>query len=337
MQDDPAERTPMTNVTHATVDCNGIRMHVAECGSGPLVLLCHGFPESWRTWRHQIPALAGAGWRVAAPDMRGYGQTDRPEAIAAYNIFDLVGDMVGLVHALGEQRAVIVGHDWGASVAQHTALMRPDVFHAVALLSVPFDVRAPGGVTPTVAMQHMAPGKVFYQYYFQQPGKAESELEVDIRDALLCMLYSASGSAPVAHRWRFLFDAHEKLLDSVSRPDALPGWLAVEDLDFLSAEFGRTGFRGGLNYYRNLDFNWAHTRQLIGARIHQPSLFIGGDVDGSVLFRMRAYERLEQAMPGLTRKVLLPGIGHWTPEEAPAAVNDLLLQFLAPLRRAATA
>jgi pimeloyl-ACP methyl ester carboxylesterase len=321
----------MIGVTHGMHDCNGLAMHVAECGSGPLVLLCHGFPESWRTWRHQIPVLAGAGWRVAAPDMRGYGRTDRPAATAAYSIFELVGDMVALVHALGEERAVIVGHDWGATVAQHAALMRPDVFRAVALLSVPFDVRAPGGVAPTVAMQHMAKGKVFYQYYFQSPGVAERELEADVRESLLRVLYSASGSAPPAHRWRFLFEPHEKLLDSVARPDALPGWLAPEDLDFLCAEFARTGFRGGLNYYRNLDFNWAHTRHLVGQRILQPALFIGGDVDGSVLFRMRAFERLEQAMPGLTRKVLLPGVGHWTPEEAPAAVNALLTEFLAKL------
>jgi len=315
--------------THRFDQCNGIRMHSVEQGSGPLVLLVHGFPESWHTWRHQIPALANAGWHVVAPDMRGYGQTDRPEAIAAYNIFELVGDLVALVQTLGEKRAVIVGHDWGANVAQYAAVMRPDVFHGVALLSVPFDARAPDGVTPTVAMQHMAPGKVFYQYYFQEPGKAEAEIEADIHESLLRMFYSASGSARPEHRWRFLFEPHETLLDTIVHPAERPAWLSAEALDFMCAEFTRTGFRGGLNYYRNLDFNWAHTRHLIGQRIHQPSLFIGGEHDGSVIFRLAAYEQMEQAMPGLTRKVLLPGIGHWTPEEAPAAVNELLVEFLA--------
>ena len=322
------------NVTHRFDECNGIRLHSVAQGSGPLVLLVHGFPESWHTWRAQIPALAAACWRVVAPDLRGYGQSDCPEAIEAYNIFELVGDLVALVAALGEQRAVLIGHDWGSQVAYYAALMRPDVFHAVALLSAPFETRGPGGVAPTVAMQHMAPGKIFYQYYFQEPGRVEREIEADIPEFMLRAFYAASGDAPPAERWRFLFEPHEKLIDTIPRPAQRPAWLSAEALDFICTEFARSGFRGGLNYYRNLDFNWRHTRHLLGQQMHQPSLFIGGDTDGAVIFRMAAYDKLEQSMPGLTRKVLLPGIGHWIAEEAPAAVNDLLVEFLARLRTA---
>src|SRR6184192_337531 len=159
---------------HRTFSINGIRMHVAEQGSGPLVLLCHGFPESWYSWRHQLSALAAAGYHAVAPDMRGYGGTDRPDDIGQYTLLHLVGDMVGLVDALGEDTAVIVGHDWGAPVAWHAALLRPDRFRAVAGLSVPFRGRSP--VRPTTVMPQ-DDAALFYQPYFQAPGVAEAELE----------------------------------------------------------------------------------------------------------------------------------------------------------------
>src|SRR5512139_1634622 len=172
----------MTDIRHRTVETNGIRMHIAEAGAGPLVVLCHGFPESWYSWRHQIPALAAAGYRVVAPDQRGYGTTDAPEAIDAYTQLHLVGDIVGLVHALGEERAVIIGHDWGAPVAWHCALLRPDIFHSFALLSVPYLQRTWTATRPTEAIKLMEGDQYhFYQGYFQEPGKAEKELEADIR------------------------------------------------------------------------------------------------------------------------------------------------------------
>jgi pimeloyl-ACP methyl ester carboxylesterase len=163
------------DVNHRLIDTNGISMHIAEQGEGSLVVLCHGFPECWYPWRHQLPALAEAGYHVVAPDQRGYGGTSRPEPVEAYHTLQLTGDMVGLVRALGEERAIIVGHDWGAPVAWHCALLRPDMFHAVALLSVPYLMRSWTDLRPTEAMQRMAGEQEFYQLYFQEPGQAEAE------------------------------------------------------------------------------------------------------------------------------------------------------------------
>ncbi len=183
----------MTEPTRRTVETNGIRMHLAEQGTGPLVLLCHGFPESWYSWRHQLRALAEAGFHAVAPDMRGYGGTDRPDAIDQYTLFHLVGDMVGLLDALGAETAVIAGHDWGAPVAWHAALLRPDRFRAVIGLSVPFRPRST--TRPTEAMPRTAEA-IFYQLYFQPPGVAEAELERDAGASIRRLLYAASGDAP---------------------------------------------------------------------------------------------------------------------------------------------
>src|SRR5216684_5956295 len=187
------ERSTVSEIKHRTVETNGIHMHIAESGAGPLVVLCHGFPESWYSWRHQLHALAEAGFYAIAPDMRGYGQTDRPEQLDRYTLLHLVGDVVGLLDALGAETAVIVGHDWGAPVAWHAALLRPDRFRGVIGLSVPFVPRRP--VRPT-SMMPQTDDAIFYQLYFQQPGVAEAELERDVRMTLRRLLYSASGDAP---------------------------------------------------------------------------------------------------------------------------------------------
>lgn len=319
----------MAEITHRFVETNGIKMHIAEQGEGPLVVLCHGFPESWYSWRHQLPALAEAGYHAVAPDQRGYGQTDRPEAIEAYNILQLTGDVVGLVHALNEEQAAIVGHDWGASVAWHCALLRPDIFHAVALLSVPYLRRSWADIRPTDAMKLMAGEKQFYQLYFQEPGKAEGELEADIRKTMRIFLCSASGDAPPEKRWRFLFDKSEKLLDSVTLPETLPAWLTEQDIDFFTREFERTGFRGGLNWYRNMDRWWELTPFLSGAELCQPSLFVAGEIDPVITMYREAFDAMEETVPNLTKKILLPGAGHWIQQERPAEVNKLLIEFLA--------
>src|SRR6185295_10915209 len=183
----------MSEITHRTVEINGIRMHVAEQGTGPLVLMCHGFPESWYSWRHQLAALADAGFHAVSPDMRGYGQTDAPKDIESYSMLHLVGDMVGLLDAFGEPTAVIAGHDWGAPVAWHAALLRPDRFRGVIGLSVPFRPRGP--VRPTSVMPQ-SDDALFYQLYFQTPGVAEAELERDVRLTIRRILYSASGDVP---------------------------------------------------------------------------------------------------------------------------------------------
>jgi pimeloyl-ACP methyl ester carboxylesterase len=325
------EGAPMAGINHRFVETNGIRMHVAEAGEGPLVILCHGFPECWYSWRHQLPALAAAGYHAVAPDQRGYGETDRPEPIEAYHILHLTADMVGLVHALGEARAIIVGHDWGAPVAWHCALLRPDLFTGVALMSVPYIQRSWSDPRPTEMMRLLAGEQQFYQLYFQEPGKAEAELEADVRVSLATFLYSASGDPPPERRWRFLFGKSERFLDSGTVPETLPPWLTEQDLDVFTAAFEHSGFRGGLNWYRNLDRLWELTRCLCGAQLRQPSLFIAGVLDGVITMYRLAFDALEDTVPNLRRKVLLPDAGHWIQQERPAEVNRLLIEFLAGL------
>jgi pimeloyl-ACP methyl ester carboxylesterase len=313
------------------IETNGIHMHVTEQGRGPLVILCHGFPELGYSWRHQLPALAEAGFHAVAPDQRGYGRTDRPIPIEAYNIFQLAGDMVGLVHALGEEKAVIAGHDWGAPVAWHSALLRPDIFHALILLSVPYAGRSWSSIRPTEAMKKMAGDRQFYILYFQEPGKAEKELEAEVRGTMLKSFYTLSGDPPPEKRWTFLFGKDQRFIDTSHMPDALPAWLTEADIDVFTEAFERTGFRGGLNWYRNIDRNWELTPFLSGARIHQPSLFVAGELDGVIAMNRGAFDNLEKAMPGLKQKVLIPGAGHWVQQERPQMVNDLLIAFLKEL------
>jgi epoxide hydrolase A/B len=316
----------MSAPSHHFVETNGIRMHYVEAGKGPLVVLCHGFPESWYSWRHQIAALAEAGFRVVAPDQRGYGQTDRPAAVDAYSVFYLAGDIVGLINALGERSAAIVGHDWGAPVAWYSAQLRPDLFRAVGLLSVPYIARGP--VSPGAIAKAVFGDKIFYQEYFQQEGVAERELERDVRASLLATFYSLSGDAAPNERWRYAFGRNEKFLDSVVVPKKLPPWLSEGDLDFFTGEFKRTGFRGPLNWYRNIDRAWEMTGFLDGAKLGQPTLFVAGDKDAVVEFYAAAYQAFEANAPNLMKKVLLAGAGHWIQQERPVEVNQLLIEFL---------
>jgi pimeloyl-ACP methyl ester carboxylesterase len=240
----------VSDCVHRSVEANGIRMHIAEQGTGPLVLLCHGFPETWYSWRHQLPALAAAGYRAVAPDMRGYGQTDRPESVEQYTLLHMAGDMVGLLDELGAEQAVIVGHDWGAPVAWTSALLRPDRFRAVAALSAPYLPR--GVIRPTDGLSLVAGDTFNYMLYFQTPGIAEAELEQDVRATIRRVLSWASGEAP----GRPTKPRTARFLDLMNEPDILPAWLSEADVDFYAREFERTGFTGGFNWYRNLDRNW---------------------------------------------------------------------------------
>ncbi len=325
----------MTDIQHRFIDTNGIRLHIAEKGSGPLVLLCHGFPESWYSWRHQIHALANAGYRVVAPDMRGYGQTDAPEAIDQYSMMHLVGDMVGLLDALGEPTAVIAGHDWGAPVAWHTALLRPDRFPAVIGLSVPFRPR--GKVRPTSAMPR-TDDAVFYQLYFQQPGVAEADLEDDVavtvRGVLLRIAGEAAGAAGGGFSMVPVPDGMRERTRQAARAE-LPGWLTMADLDFYTGEFARTGFRGGLNWYRNIDRNWEMLAPFAGAKVTVPALYVAGDRDLVLAFPGAAelVAGLKAFVPNLRETVILPGCGHWTQQERPEAVNAAMIGFLRGLQR----
>ncbi len=319
----------VAGVKHRFVQVNGIKMHIAEQGEGPLVVLAHGFPELWYSWRHVIPAVAAAGYHAVAPDMRGYGQTDAPPNIEDYTQLQFVGDMVGLVHALGYEQAIIAGHDWGAPVAYNSAILRPDMFRAVILLSVPYGVRGEGGVKPTEGMKLRVPaGQQFYQTYFQKPGVAEAEFEKDVKRGLRMMFYSTSGSIPKEHKWRYVFGINETALSGATDPKQPPKWLKEEDLDFYAKEFTRTGFRGGLNWYRGQDIFWQETPWLIGRKLLQPTLYVAGEDDLVVEFARGGVDNLEKSVPNLWRKVLLPGVGHWTEQEAPERVNREIVEFL---------
>jgi pimeloyl-ACP methyl ester carboxylesterase len=318
-----------TAVQHREVETNGIRMHIAEQGAGPLVLLCHGFPESWHSWRHQLAALAAAGYHAVAPDMRGYGRTDRPEEIERYTQLHHVGDMVGLLDALGEERAVIAGHDWGAPVAWNAALLRPDRFRGVIALSVPYAPR--GGVPPTTLLRQAAGDGFMYMLYFQTPGVAEAELERDVRATLRRVFFSGSGDAPRQEGWRAFAARRSTFLEGLIDPPSLPAWLGEADLDFYVGEFERTGFRGGLNWYRNLDRSWELLAPWQHAPVTVPALFIAGDRDLVLEMRRAPLDRMREVVPDLQKLVLLPGCGHWTQQERPAEVSAEMLAFLAAL------
>ena len=317
----------MTNLQHRFVTTNGIKLHYVEQGSGPLVVMCHGWPESWYSWRHQIPALAAAGFRAVAPDQRGYGQTEAPEAIDSYNILNLVGDIVGLVSGLKESQAIIVGHDWGAPVAWHCALLRPDLFRACALLSVPYMPRRP--IRPSMVWKELeGTEKHFYQNYFQEPGRVEKELDADPRRSMAMMLYGASGDPPPEERWQFLFPRSKKFIESGVVPNRLPPWLTEADLEFFAGEFKRVGFRGGVNWYRNQDRNWELTGFLDGAKLCQPSMFAAGEHDAVIaMIGGDAAPIVKTSMPDCRRMTIIPGAGHWIQQERPQQISQLLVDF----------
>jgi len=321
----------MPDISHRFIQTDAIRMHLAEAGTGPLVLLCHGFPESWYSWRHQLHALAAAGFHAVAPDMRGYGQTDRPGPIEAYTLLHLVGDMVAVLDALGEETAVVAGHDWGAPVAWHAALLRPDRFRAVIGLSVPYRPR--GKVRPTTVMPRTDTA-VFYQLHFQTPGVAEADLEADVAASMRDCLLRLSGDVtpppgsdgfsmvPLAGGLR------SRLHDYAAIP--LPGWLTQHDLAFYVAEHRRTGFRGGLNWYRNIDRNWELLAPYAGAKVTVPALYVVGEHDLVLRFPgvRELVANLKSFVPQLRSTIVLPGCGHWTQQERAAEVNAAMLAFL---------
>ena len=317
-----------TQVTHRTIETNGIRLHFAEAGAGPLVVLCHGFPECWYSWRHQLAALAGAGFRAVAPDMRGYGQTDRPEAIDQYTLFHIIGDMVGLLDALGVAQAVTAGHDWGAVVAWHAAQLRPDRFRAVIALSVPF--RARGAARPTSVMPR-TDDAVWYQLYFQEPGVAEAEYDSNVRTSFRVGRINVSGDAPPRPQPFGMVPKQGGLFAGVPPvPPPLPAWLSDADVDYYTGEFTRTGFRGGLNWYRNIDRNWELLAPFDGVPVKVPALYIAGDRDPVIKFpgMDRHIADMPKFVPQLRDTIMLPGCGHITQEERPAEVNAAMIDFL---------
>ena len=323
-------------LTRHDVDAHGTRIHVAEMGAdsgaGPLVLFVHGFPESWYSWRHQLPAVAAAGFRAAAIDVRGYGSSEVPDAIDDYRLVDLVGDCIGVVEALGETEAVIVGHDWGSPIASTAALLRPDVFRAVALLSVAYT--PPNGFRPTDIFRMMGGDDMFYIEYFQEPGVAEAEIGTDPAHWLEGMIFSASGDAPPPMPGApagFAVAPGGRLDDRFHYPDGPLAWQDADDIAFYVGEFARAGFSGGLNRYRCVDHDWVDPRAWREASIRQPSLYIGGEKDGPTIWGAGSIARYGETLPGLHDSVILPGVGHWMQQEDAGGTNVALLDFLASL------
>jgi len=306
-----------------TISANGIELFVVEEGQGPLVLLCHGWPELSYSWRHQVPALAEAGFHVVVPDMRGFGRSSAPADIDAYSILDTVGDMVALVSALGEKQAAIIGHDWGAPVAWHAAMFRPDIFTRVGGLSVPPPLRGRGRPLDTLRENGIAN---FYWQYFQTPGIAEAEFERDVALTMRTLL-GRGFSDPAASL--FLQDG-KGFLGNPAPDRPLPNWLSETDLAHFTDTYGKTGFRGGLNWYRNIDRNWELTAPWHGAQILQPSLFVAGSIDSVItgLIGAKRVNELDKVLPNLKRKLIIDGAGHWVQQERPDEVNAALIGFL---------
>ena len=319
---------------HGKLDANGIEIHYVEYGDGPLVLFCHGWPESWYSWRHQIRAIGDQGYRAVALHMRGYGQTSKPNNIEAYNITSLVGDVVGAVSALSTAPAVVVGHDWGGPVAWYSALMRPDLFRAVSVLSVPFN--PPAAIPPDVSlndvMAQTSEGQDYYRLFFQEPGVAEADLEQDVRRTMLGILYSISGDiiSDGLHQngWDGRFPKGETLSEQLTIPAQLPPWLTPADLDVYVEELSASGFRGGFNWYRNIKRLPGLLAPFIGKTIEQPALYLYGEHDMIAGNTPEAIEAMQTSLPDLRGCVRFDGAGHWLQQERAEGVNAELMSFL---------
>jgi epoxide hydrolase A/B len=352
-----ANQATVASTRHSTVVASGIRIHVAEQGRGPLVLLVHGFPELWYSWRHQLPALADAGYRAVAIDQRGYGRSSKLWDPREYRISRLVADLIGVVRTLGETTAAVVGHDWGAPVAWSAAWRHPEVFRAVVGLSVPFSGRGlialPGcpfgdEMRPSEIHRQVAgEGQDFYEDYFATLGPIVDEIESDVRGWIRDAVFSFSGDAlppgmtaaeiakldPVAliRAGAACVPHGARMRDRFATPEHFSPWFTKDDLDVFAEEFQRTGFAGGLSYYRAMDEGWEELAPLAQQPLRVPALFIGGEVDAPTLWGTEAIARASERIQDLRGSVILPGCGHWIQQERPDETNRLLVDFLRDL------
>ena len=316
-----------------TVDLADTALRVAVEGSGPLVLMVHGFPESWYSWRHQMGPIAAAGFTAAAIDVRGYGGSGRPAEVSAYDMEHMVADVAGLIEALSPgEPAVLIGHDWGAPIVWNSALIRPDRVRAVAGLSVPYTGVPKASFMELVDKVFTSRGKFFYQAWFQNLGAPEAELEADPAMSLRKFYYAISGDAPDG-TWPNDKVHGQSLLEGLVDPDPFPAWLTEADLAYYAGEFATSGFFGPLSRYRNHQRDFEYLSRFAGRKIEQPSLFIGGERDLvlSMLGRGNLVEIMGGEMTDLRGADILPGCGHWTQQERPAEVNARLLPWLAGL------
>jgi pimeloyl-ACP methyl ester carboxylesterase len=309
------------------IHTNGIRLRFALAGQGPLVILIHGFPECWYSWRHQIPALAKAGYQVAAPDLRGYGGSDKPFEIESYSIESMCADIDGLIAALGAERAVVVGHDWGATIAYYTAMFHPERVNAVAGLAVPFLGRGP---MPTVQLfRKIYKDNFFYQLYFQEPGVAEAELEADVRTSLRKFYYWSSGERLKSNA-SIENPTEPGLLVRLIDPDPFPGWLTEGDLDYFTAQFCDGGFRGPLNRYRNSERDFEQMAAFDSKLLAPPVTFLAGSLEPvlRLIPGVDMGELMRKQCVDLRNVRMMEDAGHWLLQERPTEVNAALLEFL---------
>jgi pimeloyl-ACP methyl ester carboxylesterase len=315
-----------------SIESSGVRLRVLVEGEGPLVVLVHGWPESWYSYRHQLEPLKTAGFRIAALDMRGFGGSDKPHEIEAYSMARLSADVAAVIDALGGGPAILIGHDWGALVVWATAILYRSRVSAVVGLSVPFLGRTPRPLLDVYRKVYA--DRFFYQLYFQEPGLAERELDADVALTLRKAYFSTSGDASPEEATRIMNKPKDaKFLDGMTDPSPLPAWLSAEDIDYCAEQFRPHGFRSSLGPYRNIERDWAELPQLGTEKIAQPALFLAGDRDPALYFMpgRSMFDVLDAFYLNLQKKVLFKGIGHWVQQEAPDAVNSELLGFLARL------
>ena len=345
--------------THRMLKVNGARIHAVEEGEGPLVVLIHGFPESWYSWRHQLTALAAAGYKAVAIDQRGYGQSSKVRVQEAYRIGKLVDDVVGIIASYGASSAFVIGHDWGAPVAWTFAWLHPDKCRGVVGISVPFADRALIGLPGSpfgekrpndYHLELAGPGKQFYQDYFAEQDAVITEIEEDVRGWLKGLIWTVSGDAiapqvaaavaagmapmdPVStlRHGPLCMANGARLKDAFVYPETMPVWMSDADLDFFAAEFERSGFGGPLSFYHNIDADWQDLAEQSGKPLTPPALFIGGEFDVGSMWGYEAIARAHERMPNFRGTHMLAGCGHWIQQERPEETNRLLIDFLKSL------
>jgi len=313
-----------------SIELPDIRLRVAVEGRGPLVVMVHGFPESWYSWRHQMKPIAEAGFTACAIDVRGYGGSDKPSPVEAYDMEHMIEDITGVIEKLSDDgKAVLIGHDWGAPMVWNTALVRPDRVRAVCGLSVPHFGVPTRVFTEIYEEVFTTRNKFFYQAYFQKEGVAEAEAEKSIRDFLRKFYYAISGDAPDG-TWPTNKTADATLLEGLVDPDPFPAWLTNADLDCYVGEFEKSGLRGPINRYRNHARDFAYLQGFKGRKIEQPALFIGGsrDLVLTMFGRVDFVPQMRSQIPDLRGWDVLEGCGHWTQQERPGEVNDRLHAWL---------